>query len=137
MLGKKKILIIEDDKNLVRLLKDAFEAEAYSLNLALDWREGKARLAKSTPDLILLDILLPGESGFDVLRQLKATPATRAIPVIILSNLGQEQEIRTGMELGAVDYLVKADIGIEQVVKKVRRVLTQAQSVKRKTKKNT
>lgn len=120
---KKKILIIEDDKNLIRLLKDAFEAEAYILSLALDWHEAKARLQKATPDLIILDILLPGESGFDALRELKANPATRAIPVIILSNLGQEQEIRTGLELGAIDYLVKADIGIDQVVNKVRRVL--------------
>lgn len=121
----KKILIIEDDKNLVRLLKDAFEADAYELSLALDWREAKARLARSTYDLIILDILLPGESGFDALRQMKANPATRSIPIIILSNLGQEQEIRTGLELGAVDYLVKADISIDEVVKKVRRVLHQ------------
>jgi len=120
---KKKILVIEDDKNLVRLLKDAFEADACELSLALDWREAKARLSKTVPDLIILDILLPGESGFDALRQLKADAGTRSIPVIILSNLGQEQEVRTGLELGAVDYLVKADISIDEVVKKVRRVL--------------
>lgn len=119
---KKSILVIEDDKNLVRLLKDAFEG-AYAVSLALDWQEAKARLERAVPDLIILDILLPGESGFDGLRQIKSNPALREIPVIILSNLGQEQEIRTGMELGAVDYLVKADISIEEVVKKVRQVL--------------
>ena len=124
---RKRILIIEDDKNLVRLLKDAFEGR-YDVNLALDWAEGKSKLASGLPDLIVLDILLPGESGFDALRQLKADAATRRIPVIVLSNLGQEQEIRTGLTLGAVDYLVKADITIEDVVRKVQRVLNSASS---------
>ncbi|MDO8559959.1 MAG: response regulator [bacterium] len=119
----KKVLVIEDDKNLVRLLKDALEGGQYAVSLALDWREAKSHLQKSRPDIILLDILLPGESGFDVLRQLKANTGTKAIPVVILSNLGQEQEIRTGMDLGAIDYLVKADIAIDQVVQKVRQVL--------------
>ncbi|MDD5110260.1 MAG: response regulator [Patescibacteria group bacterium] len=132
MAGKKKsILVVEDDKNLVRLLKDAFEG-AYDVSLALDWQEAKARLARMIPDLIMLDILLPGESGFDGLRQIKSNPALRGIPVIILSNLGQEQEIRTGLELGAMDYLVKADISIEEVVKKVKAVLAPTKSTKRK-----
>ncbi|TSC77030.1 MAG: two-component LuxR family transcriptional regulator [Parcubacteria group bacterium Gr01-1014_31] len=119
----KKVLVIEDDKNLVRLLKDALEGGQYTVSLALDWKEAKSHLQKLRPDIILLDILLPGESGFDVLRQLKAHADTKNIPVVILSNLGQEQEIRTGMDLGAVDYLVKADIAIDQVVHKVQQVL--------------
>lgn len=116
------ILVIEDDKNLVRLLQDAFEGR-YQVSLALDWAEGKSKLAAKLPDVIILDILLPGESGFNALRQLKADPRTRHIPVVILSNLGQEQEIRTGLTLGAVDYLVKADITIDEVVRKVQEVL--------------
>jgi|SRR3989338_2822627 len=123
MAKMKKILVIEDDRNLVRLLKDAFEGKSYTIGLALDWQEAKTKVEKFAPDLIILDILLPGESGFDILRHLKANDATKNIPVIILSNLGQEQEIRTGLELGAVDYLVKADISIDQVVAKAKRWL--------------
>lgn len=127
-----KILIIEDDHNLVRLLKDAFEGKSYIIGLAQDWQEAKTKVEKFVPELIVLDILLPGESGFDILRHLKNNEATRNIPVIILSNLGQEQEIRTGLELGAVDYLVKADISIDQVVAKAKRWLRLKAPMKKK-----
>lgn len=123
--AKLTILVIEDDQDLVLLLKDALEGEGYAVSLALDWRQAQSHLLKAVPDAILLDILLPGASGFEVLRQVKANPLTRHVPVIILSNLGQEQEIRTGLEQGAADYLVKADISIGQVVQKVRQVIRQ------------
>lgn len=120
---KKNILVIEDDPDLVRLLQDALEGEGYAVSLALDWHQAQSHLQKTVPDLVVLDILLPGASGFEVLRRLKSNPATKNVAVIILSNLGQEQEIRAGLEQGAADYLVKADISIDQVVQKVRQAL--------------
>ena len=116
---KKKILIIEDDKNLVRLLKDALPKNRYEVLLAIDGQEGLSKAKKGKPDLIILDILLPGKSGFDVLEEVKSDSDTKKIPVLILSNLGQEQEIQIGMNLGAADYLIKADFTINDVVKKV------------------
>ena len=73
--------------------------------------------------MILLDILLPEEDGFACLKYLKDHPKTAKIPVIILSNLGQDEEIRKGINLGAVDYLVKADSSIEDILEKIRKYI--------------
>ena len=81
--------------------------------------EGLEKAILEQPAVIVLDILLPGKSGFECLKKLKERKETREIPVIILSNLGQDEEIRTGLEMGAIDYLVKADFTIDEVVKKI------------------
>lgn len=122
---KKKILIIEDDKNLIKLLKESMPAKKYKIILALEGQEGIAKTKEELPDLVLLDILLPGISGFDYLKKIKGDETTKKIPVIILSNLGQDQEIQIGLKLGAVDYLVKSDITIDQVVAKVNKFIEQ------------
>ena len=116
---KKKILIIEDDKSLVKLISEALDSEKFEVILALDSKEGIDKAILERPAAIVLDILLPGKSGFVCLKKLKGRKETRKIPVIILSNLGQEEEIREGMRLGAADYLVKVDFSIEEVVDKI------------------
>lgn len=119
MAKKKKILIIEDDKSLVKLIKEAMESKNFEVIVALEAREGSSKALTEQPDLILLDILLPEENGFQCLSNLKEHPKTQAIPVVILSNLGQNEEIRKGLATGAIDYLVKADLSIDEVVEKI------------------
>lgn len=107
---KKKVLLIEDEPLLIDLYSEAFENEAFTLIVADDGNEGLKK-AGDLPDLILLDILLPGMNGFEVLKRLKAASRTKDIPVIVLTNLGSEQtdkDKRLALSLGAVDYLVKS-----------------------------
>ena len=93
-MSQKKILIIEDDKNHIQLLREMLESNKYKILIALNGREGYEKCIREAPDVIILDILLPGESGFDILKKIKEAKTLSSIPVIILSNLGQEQEIK-------------------------------------------
>ena len=122
---KKKILLIEDDQSLVKLLSEAIDPEKFDVKIALEVEEGIDKAILNQPDVIVLDILLPGKSGFDCLKKLKERKETKDIPVIILSNLGQEEEIEEGLKLGAVDYLVKADFAIDKVIEKITKVAKQ------------
>ncbi|KKW43270.1 MAG: Response regulator receiver protein [Parcubacteria group bacterium GW2011_GWB1_57_6] len=81
------------------------------------------RIKAEQPDIVLLDIILPGVSGFDILDQLKRDESTRAIPVLVLSNLGSREDIQRGISLGAEGYLVKANNMVEDIVKKVGAIL--------------
>ena len=116
---KTKILIIEDDESLVKIIEGALDHKKFEVILAIEADEGLEKAILENPAVIVLDILLPGKSGFECLQKLKERKETREIPVIILSNLGQEEEIREGLNLGAVDYLVKADFTIEEVISKI------------------
>lgn len=116
---KDKILIIEDDKSLVKIIESALDLKKFEVILAIDSGEGLDKAIMEKPAVIVLDILLPGENGFECLKRLKEHKGTKEIPVIILSNLGQAEEIRKGLSLGAVDYLVKADFSIDEVIKKI------------------
>ena len=117
-----KILLVEDDLFLSSLLKNRLEKEKFEVLAAHDGDEALKLLRDSKPDLILLDIILPGKSGFEVLEEMQADPQLRdkvKIPVVIISNLGQESDLERGRELGVVDYFVKARISIDDLVKKV------------------
>ncbi len=120
---KKTILIIEDEKDLRFFLKTALSQEGYEVKEAFDAEEGFEKLKEKKPDLILLDILLPGKSGFDFLTQIKADPNFESIPVLILSNYGRQEDIEKGLKLGAVDYLIKANFTLEEIVQKVKKIL--------------
>lgn len=119
----KKVLIIEDDKFLGELLVKRLSQENFFIELATDGEVGLTKAAEIKPDLILLDILLPGMNGYSVLEKLKADPALKDVPVIILSNLGQKGEIEKGMALGAVDFLVKAEFDLNDIVEKVQGII--------------
>lgn len=116
---KKKILIIEDEKSLSKIISGAIDQKRFKVILATDTDEGMEKAILEKPDLIILDVLLPGKSGFEFLQDIKNRKETKQIPVIILSNLGQEEEIRKGLSLGAIDYLVKADFTLDEVVAKI------------------
>lgn len=119
----KKILVIEDEATLQKALVEILEQSGYQVNSALDGEKGWEIAKEDVPDLILLDIILPKMDGFDVLKNLKGDPKTEAIPVIILTNLGDITNIQKALELGANTYLVKADFHLDDVLKKVEETL--------------
>ena len=120
---QKTILLVEDDQILIKMYTRKFEKEGFKVLSAFDGQAGLDELAKAEPKpkVILLDVMLPKLDGFQVLEKVKANPATKDIPVILLTNLGGGQEDRQrGQKLGAVDYLVKSDLTPAQIVEKVK-----------------
>ncbi|OIP75856.1 response regulator [bacterium (Candidatus Gribaldobacteria) CG_4_9_14_3_um_filter_36_15] len=115
-----KILIIEDDKFLRELIVRKLSQENFDVVEAIDGEDGIKKVKETIPDLLLLDLILPGIDGFEVLSKIKEEPATASIPVIILSNLGQREDIERGLKLGAVDYLVKAHFTPNEIIEKVK-----------------
>ncbi len=120
---KKKILIVEDDKFLLKLYSDKLMREGFEVSMAISGEEGLSKVVQEKPDLVLLDVILPQKNGFEILSALKLNPALKDIPVVVLTNLGQESDIKTGMDLGAVDYLVKTDFSITKLPEVVRKYL--------------
>lgn len=119
----KKILIVEDDKFLRELIVRKLDEEGYEIAEALDGEEGSKKAKEEKPDLVLLDLILPGIDGFEVLAGIKQDSQTSAIPVIILSNLGQTEDVEKGLKLGAIDYLVKAHFTPGEIIEKVKKAL--------------
>ena len=119
----KKILIIEDDKFLRELISMKLQKEGYTIVEAVDGEEGEKKIKEEKPDLVLLDLILPGIDGFEVLSRIKEDPAVSSIPVIILSNLGQKEEIEKGLKLGAIDFLVKAHFTPGEIIEKIKNIL--------------
>ena len=116
-------MIVEDDVFLAEIYQKKFEMEGYKVSTADNGEKGLADAKKKKPNIVLLDILLPKMDGFVVLNKLKADPETKDIPVILLTNLGQKEDVDKGLEQGAVDYLIKAHFKPSEVVDKVRKVL--------------
>lgn len=124
----KKILIIEDEKFLSMILKSRFEREGFNVFQAVDGEEG-LKMAQETPDIILLDLIMPKVSGFEVLETMRTDPELSKIPVVVASNLGQESDIQKARELGVVDYYVKATTPVEDIVKMVKRAFGMPEDV--------
>lgn len=124
MSDRKKILLIEDDDFIARAYKVGLEQEGFDIEVAVDGPSGLEAIKHNGHALILLDIILPKMDGFEVLEKLKQEQHSQKIPVIILSNLGQDSDIERGRALGAVDYLVKANSSMDDVVKKIREQLS-------------
>ncbi len=118
-----KILIVEDDHFLRELISKKMEKEGFEVTEASDGEEAFRKIEKNRPSLILLDLILPGIHGFEILRKIKEENSTKGIPVIILTNLGQRDEVEQGINLGAEDFLVKAHHTIDEIIDKVRKVL--------------
>lgn len=120
-----KILVVEDDTFLAGMYVTKLTMEHFQVELATDGKVGLDKAKKDPPDLILLDILLPKMDGFEVLQALKKDPATKSIPVILLTNLGQKSDVLKGLDLGASDYLIKAHFMPSEVVHKIKATLQQ------------
>ncbi|MEK7538676.1 MAG: response regulator [Patescibacteria group bacterium] len=117
------VLVVEDDKFLRELLVRKLLAEKFTVESAIDAEGAFAILKDKKPDIILLDLILPGVSGFDILARVKADQATADIPVIILSNLGQKEDVDRAKSLGAQDFMVKANFTLDEIVEKVHSVV--------------
>jgi len=119
----KKILVIEDDKFLRELISQKLMKEGYDIVEAIDGEKGIEAIKSEKPDLVLLDLILPEVDGFGVLAKVKEDPTLAQIPIIILSNLGQKDDIEKGLKLGAIDYLIKAHFTPNEIVEKIKTVL--------------
>jgi len=121
----KKILFIEDESVLQKTFDSALKEEGYEVVSALDGETGLNLARTQKPDLILLDLVLPKLTGFEVLKKLKETSETKEIPVIVLTNLERMSDIDKALELGATTYLVKVDYSLDEVIKKIKKILEQ------------
>lgn len=118
-----KILLIEDDKFLRELIIQKLGKGGFDVSEAPEGEAGLAKMKEETPDLVLLDLILPGIDGFEVLSRMKKDTALKSILVIILSNLGQKDDVQKGMDLGADDYLIKAHFTPGEIIEKIRATL--------------
>lgn len=119
----KTILLVEDDRFLRRACEASLRQRGFTVITAVDGEEALARVREHMPDLVLLDLLMPKISGIEVLKTLKADVATKAVPVLILSNSSREQDVNDVMQLGAVAYLVKANLSLKELGERVERLL--------------
>ena len=115
----KKILVIEDEATLQKALNEVLSKEGYEVVSSLDGLKGLELAQEENPDLILLDIILPKMDGFEVLKKLKEDENVSEIPIIILTNLSDVDDIQKTLTLGATTYLVKADFHLKDVLRKI------------------
>ena len=115
----RRILLAEDDRFLRKAAETALKRHGFAVIAAVDGEEALRLARAEAPDLILLDLIMPKMQGFEVLRALKEDPATAAIPVVILSNLGQDSDVKQALEAGAAGYFVKANLSLQDLVKRV------------------
>ncbi len=118
-----KILIIEDDRFLSLILKGRLEKEGFSVYQAFDGEEGLLMLRDIQPDLVLLDLILPKLSGFEVLEAVASDPQLSHIPIVVASNLGQESDMEKAKNLGAIDYYVKVKTSIDELTEIVKKII--------------
>ncbi|MCK5061809.1 response regulator [Candidatus Parcubacteria bacterium] len=119
----RKIVILEDDRILLKALNIELLSHGFEILSATDGESGLKLISKEKPDLVLLDLIMPKMHGFEILTELKKNKDTKNIPVIILSNLGQDEEVKKGMELGALDYYKKASTDLRELSDKIKKSL--------------
>lgn len=122
------ILLAEDNRILRRAAEVTLHRHGYAVVVAVDGEDALAKARAHTPDLILLDAVMPKLDGFDVLTQLKDDPATRNIPVVMLSNLSEEGHIQTAVARGARAYLLKSNMTPEELAQQVAETLAGSQT---------
>ena len=115
----KKVFIVEDDEFLRSLTVKRLEKEGYQVDVAVDGDSALGKIKEASPDIILLDLLLPGLSGFEVLKKIREDGPVKGTPVIVFSNLGQREDIEKAKALGVNDFLIKANFTLDDVVMKI------------------
>jgi CheY-like chemotaxis protein len=125
---RRRILIAEDDRFLRKAAEVTLSRLGYTVFTAVDGEEALRIAGEELPDLVLLDLIMPKMQGFQVLRTLKSMPETRNIPVIVLSNLSQERDRRTAILDGAVNYLVKANLSLDELAETVQRTFQEGEA---------
>lgn len=123
-MAKESILIVEDDKFFRDLVSKKLEKNGFEMLLAADSKEALTLLEEKKPSLIISDLILPGLDGFELISMVKKDEKTKHIPIIVLSNLGQKDEIERAKSLGAVDFMVKVNFTPDEIVDKIKNVLS-------------
>lgn len=120
--NKKVILLTEDEPLLANLLKQRLERESFRVFHAKDGEEAIKMISEAMPDLMLLDLILPKMSGFEVMEKISQTPELAAlnVPIVVISNLGQEGDVKKAQSFGAVGYFIKAQLSFEDLVSQVK-----------------
>lgn len=120
---KTKVLIIEDEKMLADMYGTKFSMEGYAVEKANDGASGLEKAKEVDPNIILLDVIMPKMDGFSVLKALKEDAKLKSVPVILLTNLGQDDDVKKGNELGANGYFVKSNHSPSEIVEKVKEII--------------
>lgn len=120
----KKIIVAEDDNFLANAYRVKLSKEGFDSLVVGDGEKLLEALKLSVPDLIILDLIMPGKDGFQVLSEIKSNEAWKSIPVIVASNLGQKEDVDKAMGLGAADFIVKSNLKIEDLIQKINDILT-------------
>ncbi|MFH1509200.1 MAG: response regulator [bacterium] len=131
MTNNPHILVIEDDQDLNEIYQRALKNVGFEVTATKNGQQGLLLAQSENVDLIMLDVILPEMDGFEILNVLKSDPGTTKIPVIMITNLGNDHDINTGKKNGAHDYLVKADYTPQQIVERVKKILTEHGTVKK------
>jgi len=118
-----KILLVEDDPFLVDIYTTKFKKEGWEVKNVTNGEEALDLLKEEKFDLLILDIVLPHKSGWEVLKEIKSNDSFKNLKVVILSNLGQKKEVEKGLKMGAVEYIIKAHHTPGQVLEKIKKVL--------------
>jgi DNA-binding response OmpR family regulator len=119
-MAKTRILLVEDDAVLAKVLAEELAEADFDVLQAYDGEAGLQSTLEKKPDLVLLDVLLPKKSGFEVLEAIKKSPETSQIPIIMLTMLGSDEDIKKGLQMGATDYIVKSQHALPEIVEKVK-----------------
>lgn len=117
---KKVVLAVEDDTFLAGVHRNKMAKEGFDIFIAGNGREALDFLKTKKPDIILLDLIMPVMDGFETLKAIKENPETKDLKVVILSNLSQEEDKQRVMDMGALDYIVKANVSFREIVEKVK-----------------
>lgn len=123
---KIKVLLVEDDLMIVEMYKMRFEEEGYAVLVTDKGSEAIEIAEKEKPDIILLDVILPEVDGFTVLQKLKNDIKTKEIPILLLTNLGQESDKEKGLQMGAADYFIKAQHTPVEVIQKIKELINKS-----------
>lgn len=121
---KLRILLIEDEEMLSSMYKTKFEKEGFDVDLASDGEDGIDKSQSNEYDIFLIDIILPKLNGFAVLKSIRGIKKYKDTPVLMLTNLGQDEDVKKGKSLGASDYLVKANFTPSQILEKINSLLS-------------
>lgn len=116
----KKILLADDEQFITIAYRDGLQRAGYTVVVARDGDEALTLAKKEMPDIVLLDLIMPKMNGFEALKELKSDPKLAKIPVVILSNLNQDTDEKETRQMGAVDFYVKSDLSLEDLVKNIR-----------------
>lgn len=120
---KKVILMVEDEDLVARMYQKSMQNDKFEVVIALNAREGIMKAEELLPDLIIMDIMMPGTNGIQAVEELKANPRTKHIPVIVLSNLSGKHDVEVAKEKGAEDYWVKKEVSPSEIISRVSKLI--------------